>query len=120
VSGVSPLTTLSLRQQGSGEIRESKSPSPPGRSLPACEFTGNDDDHLIEPCSTPAAQAGDRQDVSQQLDSVSGSPNFTAPRYRVQSQLSLMIQRLRQKEGDCIESTVEQNHGEEVMETPET
>jgi len=108
-----------MRQQSSGHIRESKSLSPSGRSLPACTFTENDDD-LIEPCSTPAAQVGDRQDFSQQLDSASGSPNFTAPRYRVQSQLSLMIQRSRQTEGDRIETTVEQNHGEQVMETSET
>lgn len=61
-------------------------------------------------CSTPTAQVDDGQDISQQPDSA-GSPNFAAPRHRARSQLSLMIQRLRQKEGDNIGDTVEQKNG---------
>ncbi|OXV11973.1 hypothetical protein Egran_00267 [Elaphomyces granulatus] len=117
LSSVSPLATPSL-QQSSEHIRESRSLSP-GQSLTACTFTGNNED-FIEMCSTPTAQVDDGQDISQQPDSA-GSPNFAAPRHRARSQLSLMIQRLRQKEGDNIGDTVEQKNGgdSEVMETPE-
>lgn len=108
LSGVSPLATPSLRQQSSEHIRESRSLSP-GRSLTTCTFTGSNED-LIEMCSTPTAQVDDGQDISQQPDSA-GSPNFAAPRHRARSQLSLMIQRLRQKEGDNIGDTVEQKNG---------
>jgi hypothetical protein len=118
LSGVSPLATPSLRQQSSEHIRESRSLSP-GRSLTTCTFTGNNED-LIEICSTPTAQVDDGQDISQQPASA-GSPDFAAPRHRARSQLSLMIQRLRQKEGDNIEDTVEQKNGGdlEAMETLE-